>query len=617
MSSIPAGSTIVSAALQLTESGCLTGASCASSAIDVYEADSDVAAAATGPQLAAAAIPAPFTATAPATQGTWDITGDDPDDGLVIQAPAAGTAGISYDSPTANVGASSLPQVTIGYIPPAVPSAPAGLTVAPGDGGALASWSAPAWNYADDTGTAAASFAVQALTSTGTVAASQTTTGDTAVITGLADGTAYTFTVTAANPVGTGPAATSAAVTPTAVPGGPAQYVSAVSQYLNGQDALNSGQAATASAALAGDSMAPADLAGLSNEDLALSPTAAALAANGEQMTGDATAVSNTLAMLSAGGSAVTVYAEADESWTTIDTSTGTSVSVPGSASNDLLFTFASPGSSPQLAGYLDADTALTQASPDSNQTAFSSVLDGPAIAAADAGAPPPLATDAFGQFTGGVDSPPPYNCNGGACPAHAATWAIAHDCGSSTQKNVNYCDNGYHDDCTDFVSRALHWGGGFREISSGNRLLDAKDLDQWYRYVYAFGVKTGWTWANAHDLAVFENRYGAYWYKFEKTQQKISGISAGALIFASHGAGNFGEIYHTGIVTKVTGRNLYITQHTFNYVNRPLWAPAGHPSWFNDRYKHGYIVSAVWVANPLIVTFADHNPDCDNLSCP
>lgn len=48
LSSIPAGSTIVSATLSLTESGCLTGTGCAASAISVYPAGSDVASATTG-----------------------------------------------------------------------------------------------------------------------------------------------------------------------------------------------------------------------------------------------------------------------------------------------------------------------------------------------------------------------------------------------------------------------------------------------------------------------------------------------------------------------------------------------------------------------------------------
>jgi len=244
------------------------------------------------------------------------------------------------------------------------------------------------------------------------------------------------------------------------------------------------------------------------------------------------------------------------------------------------------------------------------NQTAFSDVLDGPAIAAADAGAPAPLATDASGQFTAGSDSPPHYSCDGGPCPPHAAQWAVKNDCGSNT-KLLSTCNNGIHDDCTDFVSRALHFGGGFPQISHGNRLFNTKDPDQWYQVRFLHGLiprRTSWAWANAYWLANFERRYGGYYYKFKKTPQITSQIGDGALIFASHGAGKFAEIFHTGIVSRVTGRNLFITQHTFNYVNRPLWAQPGHPSWFNDRYRHAFIVSAVWVVNPVIIRSYKHH---------
>jgi hypothetical protein len=282
LSSIPAGSTIASATLTLTESGCLTGTACASSAIDVYQPAEDVATVGTGPGLAGDSMPNLVTATAPATQGTWDITGlvqswvaGEENDGLTIQAPASGTAGISYYSPTANVTSNNLPTVTVGYIPPSVPTAPTALTVTPGDGGALVTWADPAnWGYADATGTATASFTVQALSGS-TVVTSATTSSNSAVTSGLTDGTSYTFKVTATDLIGTGPAATRGPVTPAAVSGGPSQYINATSQFLNAQDSLISGQTATANGALSADTMNSADITQLSNENLDDSPVAA------------------------------------------------------------------------------------------------------------------------------------------------------------------------------------------------------------------------------------------------------------------------------------------------------------------------------------------------------
>src|SRR6185437_4931117 len=116
--------------------------------------------------------------------------------GLVIQAPAAGTAGLAYYSPAAGV-ASNRPELIVSYVSPAAPAAPASLTVTPGGGAALVNWSEPQWNYEDESETATASFTVSARNAGGTVVAAETTDGDTAVLNGLTNGTSYTISVTA------------------------------------------------------------------------------------------------------------------------------------------------------------------------------------------------------------------------------------------------------------------------------------------------------------------------------------------------------------------------------------------------------------------------------------
>src|SRR5205814_1935410 len=95
---------------------------------------------------------------------------------------------------------------------PTVPDAPSGAGGTPGDGLVSVHSSPPASN-----GGAAITGYTVAATPGGATA---TTNGATSVdVTGLTDGTAYTFTVTATNSVGTGSAsAPSAALTPTAPP---------------------------------------------------------------------------------------------------------------------------------------------------------------------------------------------------------------------------------------------------------------------------------------------------------------------------------------------------------------------------------------------------------------
>ena len=107
-------------------------------------------------------------------------------------------------------GPSSGPSAAV--TPLAVPSAPTGVTATRGDGSAQVSWTAASPN-----GTAITGYTV-----TGSPGGSCTTTGTTCTVTGLTNGTSYTFSVVATNAVGTGPASTpSAPVTPAGLPATP------------------------------------------------------------------------------------------------------------------------------------------------------------------------------------------------------------------------------------------------------------------------------------------------------------------------------------------------------------------------------------------------------------
>lgn len=123
---------------------------------------------------------------------------------ITLAAAACADPGTRLDGPADGPAAAKKPRTT-------VPDAPTGASAVVGDGQATVRWTAPA----SDGGSAIVSYRIVASPGGKTVTANAPATS--AVVGGLTNGTAYTFTVAATNAVGTGAASMpSAAVTPTA-----------------------------------------------------------------------------------------------------------------------------------------------------------------------------------------------------------------------------------------------------------------------------------------------------------------------------------------------------------------------------------------------------------------
>ena len=172
------------------------------------------------------------TFTPPASNGGSAITGY-----TVVSNPAGGTDSNAGSTSTSHVmtglvngttytftvvaansagtGPASGPSNAV--IPATVPGAPVGASAAAGNGQATVTFNAPASNG----GSAITGYTVVS-NPAGGVDTNAGTTATTHVVTGLANGTAYTFTVVATNGVGAGPASpASNSVTPANVPGAP------------------------------------------------------------------------------------------------------------------------------------------------------------------------------------------------------------------------------------------------------------------------------------------------------------------------------------------------------------------------------------------------------------
>jgi hypothetical protein len=122
-------------------------------------------------------------------------------------------------------------DAALGVPTAAVPDAPTNVTATAADASATVTWTVPA-----DNGRTISSYSVTAADSTTAANGAQSCTADgesaaSCTVSGLTNGDSYTFTVTATNAIGTGPASSASnAVIPMAVPGAPTKIRATMSK---------------------------------------------------------------------------------------------------------------------------------------------------------------------------------------------------------------------------------------------------------------------------------------------------------------------------------------------------------------------------------------------------
>ncbi len=167
---------------------------------------------------------------------------------------------------------------------------------------------------------------------------------------------------------------------------------------------------------------------------------------------------------------------------------------------------------------------------------------------------------------------------------AGAASWAL-NDVFSSP--GIFGPDDGFADDCTDFVSRSLAIGGGDPETV----LSDASTSNDryWYFSTFKFGRWWSHSWSVAEDLAVHLNLLHSTWLRYWRDARP------GDVIFADWTSSSFAGISHVGIVTGMKGGEPLITQHTPSQRGVTLHYWQTHPPKLVDGRPNVH----VWIAVP------------------
>ncbi|WP_051742908.1 DNRLRE domain-containing protein [Kitasatospora sp. MBT66] len=493
LSAVPAGSRVVGGKLALTRSDCAAGTpGCEETAVDVFQLGSAWAPAQGGAALIAAAGVDSYASAAKLSEtdlaalaGSWIEKGEAY--GLALR-PAAGSTGVArYFSATA-ADPAQRPKLTLDYLAPTAPGPAELVTATGGDTGLVVAWNAPT----DRGSVGDVGYTVRVETSAGVLAQEIATADIRAAFTGLDNTKSYRAVVTARNSYGAAAPVASAVVQGTPTAGGPDQYRGYVQEYLDARNKvkMRAGLTVPDAAAEAAHGSVFVDL--LATQDASLVANREALATQGQQYAAAAVSLTDVVVDQQTAGKVVVRATVKD----TVMVRAG-GVDSPSESAGPKRFEF-SVGTRAVLVSEAD-DLAAQQ------KLSSSAAAQGQVEVADSAPADPTDAEKAVPLDANGFPVQP-------AQPAAAAVQAGYNYNGTANwaSRNVGIKWD-YGQDCTNFVSKALYYGGGMR-FRYGYKSWDSA---WWTNDFWMFGwrINRSYTWAGAANLHrhLMYNRYSTW----------------------------------------------------------------------------------------------------------
>ncbi|WP_159030107.1 DNRLRE domain-containing protein [Kitasatospora albolonga] len=571
LSAVPAGARITDARLRLHRADCATGtAECTEPAATVHDLAEAWDPTHSGQALAAAADEEPLLADdeLPTALGDLNLGAlvadwlpEADNHGLSLQLGDERTAGpgVVYHSSRA-ADKALRPVLTVSYVPSGAPGAPENVKAVPADGGLLATWNPPA-----DPGAATDALTYTVAVHRGGTEVARTTTGDTrAVFGGLTNGADHTVTVTADSPHGTSKAAVPATAKPVAV-AGQERYAQAVRDYFAARAGVLKGTYTTVEQATASSPHGAMFRELIAQQLPELNGRREAYARHERRFTEITTAFDD---VLTGPGPDNTVVVRATVSESSVLTHTdGTQEPEEGELPGRFVF----------------ADGALRI---EANDTAVEVTLPTTGDVVRDASVAPPAEERVEDLAEGEEALPIVLDSDGmlaeepvpGTTAMRLAAVVAAAPSASGTanwaKRNANIKYD-YENDCANFVSKALHYGGKMKQRKGGR-----KNQARWFRNNLSFLRLDSYTWAAAANLRQHLKNY--------RGGREISRYDArpGDVIFGFYRTSKAWN--HTGVITAAKGGKINITQHG-----------RSHHTTLNQWFKNNKNLSAISIIRP------------------